>query len=279
MMLDLFFDNAIFLSFVAHSFFVDMEFFLVLIDFQLPSMLLAMVPYLPDMLRPSANLIFVGLSFKTRIHDVYPLLTLQMTPLNLTMWGFYARSIYILFTDLKELSSQSHLINFTNTSETSDFICAFTFPLSFTLLACHETPFQRMAHFAHAMTSFNYFMNRCRNDSILYSANIVSMHLLSVAFHQERVCFPTISYLFHFGVALVRVVKKENNFFFSFLPFLLDTALMVRFFHEKKQVADIAVTICIIMISKTRPFYYLTNVVVDWLSVCKLWIYLDCSQI
>ena len=266
--------------FIAHDWFnpYSTAFRTAVLNVEISTMVWTIVPYLPTCLQTPTNLLFVCLFAKTRIVDLYPFLTMEISNGNFVMWCFYLLNVYWGLIILRKLVKP--FLRDKNLEHVKHFICSFTFAASFAFHARYESLLPGLAHGALAISSFNvnwYFRD---TNELWWIADIISMHLVCVTKHSAGFgMIPSIysifSYGFHAGIVAVRIYYIQNYTLpLSMLPMFFDGILIIGQFEEKTQVALLLSAICIALTEKIKPFYDLSFVAFHGLIIWCIHLYL-----
>jgi hypothetical protein len=240
------------------------------VNVEIPSIVLTLLPYVWKPIQAPANLLFGCLFIKTRILDIYPFLTLQATLFNCVLWGFYVLNLYWCGIILRK--GAKPFIGGKKLDHVAHFLCSLTFASSFVFQAAIETPLQKAAHLALAVTSFNVHWFYNKRICIWWVADIVSMHLVCIYLTPV---YSRISYAMHAGVVAIRIYfVKDYTRPLSLLPFVLDGVVTMQNFCEKTQISIIVSALCTVLVEKISPFYDLSFVAVHGLLIWCMHIYL-----
>jgi len=266
--------------FIAHDFLYDIEpkFRAMILNVEIPSIVLTIVPYLPHRLQYPANLIFAGLFIHTRIVALYAYLTLDASLFSAAKWSFFALNLYWLGLIVRKVCKP--FIGKKNLKDVMHFICSFTFATSFALHARHETIYEVAASGALAVASFKTHWNQIydRYEKRWFVADIVSMHLVCIT---KQHCFSfspfytAVSWLFHTGVVAYRIYWIDDYTIpVSMAPMFLDALVTIPQFDHETKIAIITSGICMIVVEKIKPFYDLSFAFLHGLIIWVIHLYI-----
>lgn len=271
------------LFFISYDLFrpYDTRFRTAVLNVEIPSIVLTIVPYLPTPLQYPANLLFVGLFFKTRLLDIYPFLTVDCSALNGVIWCFYLLNLYWGLIILRKLSKP--VLGVQNMKPVMHTLCAFTFAASFVIHSHHETALEQICHVALALSSFRVHWNFDNVDPFWWVSDIVFMHLVCITKHQvgfRRIhdCYLFASYALHATVVGYRIYwLDEYTLSFSMASMFFDGIVTLQQFQKETQVAVILAAVCVMLTEKIKPFYDLSFVAVHLWIVLIIHLYLTAT--